>query len=150
MIPSSPPNEPARPASDPREELVFALVPEPSNAPGEEPSFVATLVNLGPRRFGRVVRRTGGYASDDDQLTLAEGEVSELGALAPGEALEVSFEGPGAFDATVWWELELSFEGGKLVTLRFAVPRGFPLRSGAAEWRRVPVLELDAWVLRSR
>jgi hypothetical protein len=142
--------EPAPPTITTRDAVVFALVPDLHNTSGAEPSFVATLVNLGPRRIERAQRRTGGFASDDDALTVAEGELVELGALAPGETLEVSFEGPGAFDVTVWWELELSFEGGELATLGFGVPRGFPLRPGTAEWRRLPLLEVDAWVVPAR
>lgn len=130
--------------------FVFALLPDPRNQRGSEPGYLAYLVNLGATRVERVVRDTGGFASCDDELIVATGRATELGALEPREALLVSKEGPGSFDFTVWWELELELAGGARQRLAFAVPRNFPVCRHDAEWRHVPTLAAEAWVLAAR
>ncbi len=132
---------------EPRAPFVLALLPDPRNQRGFEPSYLVHLVNLGATRVERVVRDTGGFASCDDELIVATGRPTELGALEPEKALLVSKEGPGSFDFTVWWELELELAGGERTRLGFGVPGNFPVCRHDAVWRHVPALGAEAWVL---
>jgi hypothetical protein len=129
------------------EDHFLAIVEEARNDPKAMPTYQVYFVNASHQPIAGVTHITGGYTSSDDELLHATGQRCDLGPVAAETAVVIGSEDAGSFDFTVWWEMELSFEDGPVVTQTFSVPKWFPMRPGSARRCRVPVMDVEGWVV---
>jgi len=129
------------------EEHFLAIVEEARSDPKAMPTYQVYFVNASDEPIAGVSHITGGYTSADDELIHATGQRRDLGPVGARSSLVIGAEDAGSFDFAVWWMLELSFEDGRVERMTFSVPKWFPMRPGSARWERLPVLDVQGWVV---
>jgi hypothetical protein len=86
------------------------------------------LVNDGRGDIARVAMRTGGFASDDnDIIKLAESAV-EFGAVKVGGARRLQILDPGMLDFMLEYRLDLHFSDGTRIAASFRIPKTYGFR----------------------
>jgi hypothetical protein len=103
------------------------------------------LVNGGEHDITRMAMRSGGFASDDDEVVKLNESIVEFGAVTAGGAQRLETLDPGILDFMLWYRLDLQFSDGTRIAASFEVPKTYAFR--AENYRFCPPLDQKAYVL---
>jgi hypothetical protein len=111
---------------------------------GGPKSYELFLVNSGEHDIARISMRTGGFASDDDEVVKLNESIVELGAVTARGAQRLETLDPGILDFMLWYRLDLQFSDGMRIAASFEVPKTYAFR--AENYRFCPPLDKEAYV----
>ena len=111
---------------------------------GGPKSYELFLVNGGEHDIARISMRSGGFASDDDEVLKLNESIVEFGAVKARSAKWIETLNPGILDFMLWYQLDLQFSDGARIAASFEVPKTYAFR--AENYRFCPPLDKNAYV----
>jgi hypothetical protein len=102
------------------------------------------LVNGGELDIACMSMRTGGFASDDDEVVKLKESIVEFGAVKARSAQWLETLDPGILDFILWYQLDLEFSDGTRIAASFEITKTYAFRT--ENYRFCPPLDKKAYV----